>query len=169
MFFDRFVHGERTFQRDAVRIVSTRIPKVCGLLVVIVAALIVACGRRYPLGRLAARVVDANNHPVGGVAADLYKLTPAGHVYWRAARTSANGIAIFGGKDGVIEGEYIVHVTLMPWHMFAPGEKNDRTVRVKAGDDTVLSFRVVPRLPGYSAPAPDSSRTRPLRPTNSHA
>lgn len=148
---------------------STRIPRACGFLTMIVAALTLACGRRYPLGRLAAQVVDANNHPVGGVAADLYKLTPAGHVYWRAARTSANGIAIFGGKDGVIDGEYIVHVTLMPWHMFAPGEKNDRTVRVKAGDDTVVSFRVVPRLPASSAPRPDSSQTRALRPAISHA
>jgi hypothetical protein len=128
-----------------------------------------ACGRKFPLGRLAARVVDANDHPVSGVAADLYKVTPAGHVYWRAARTSANGIAIFGGSDGVIEGEYIVHLTLMPWHMFAPGEHNDQPVRIKAGDDTVLSFRVVPRLPGYSAPQPDSSQPRSLHPASSHA
>jgi hypothetical protein len=136
---------------------------------VILATLTLACGRRFPLGRLAARVVDAHGQPVRGVAADLYKVTSAGHVYWRAARTSANGTAMFGGKEGVIEGEYIVHLTLMPWHMFAPGEHNDRTVRVRAGDDTVISFRVVPRLPGYSAPRPDSSQTRALHPGSSHA
>lgn len=147
----------------------TRIPRARCILAVILAASTLSCGRSYPLGRLAARVVDANDHPVSGVAADLYKVTAGGHVYWRAARTSANGIAMFGGKNGVVEGDYIVHVTLMPWHMFAPGERNDRPIQIKAGDDTVISFHVVPRLPGYSTPRPDSSELRSSRPGASHA
>lgn len=124
------------------------------------AALTLGCGPSYRVGRLAARVIDSQGVPVGGVAADLYKVTPSGRVYWRAARTGADGVATFGGKSGVIEGEYIVHVTLMPWHMFAPGETNDRSVRVKKGDNVVISFRVVPRLPGRSAPIPNSSQLR---------
>jgi hypothetical protein len=132
----------------------------CRHLLPLLAALTLACGRRYPLGRLAARVVDINGVPIGGVAADLYKVTPSGRLYWRAARTSANGVATFGGKGGVIEGEYIVHVTLMPWHMFAPGEVNDRSIRIKAGDSAVVSFRVAPRLPGRSPPQSGSSAWR---------
>jgi hypothetical protein len=131
-------------------------------------ALTVACGRRYPLGRLAARVVDANNVPVGGVAADLYKLTPSGHIYWRATRTSSDGIAVFGGKSGVIEGEYVVHVTLMPWHKLAPGEQNDRAVTVKEGDDVVVSFRVVAKLPGRPTPRSDSSQRPPVHEPSPH-
>jgi len=36
----------------------------------------VACTRSYPLGRLSVQVVDADNAPISGVAADLYKVTP---------------------------------------------------------------------------------------------
>src|SRR3954469_14458712 len=140
----------------------------CRHLLPLVAALTLACGRGYPLGRLAARVVDTNGVPVRGVAADLYKVTPSGRIYWRAARTSANGIATFGGKGGVIEGEYIVHVTLMPWHMFAPGEVNDRTIRIKAGDSAVVSFRVAPRLPGRSPAQGGSSESRHSKRNSTH-
>jgi hypothetical protein len=112
---------------------------------------------------LAAQVIDADDHPVGGVAADLYKVTSAGHVYWRAARTGANGRAMFGGNAGVIEGDYVVHVNLLPWHMLAPGEQNDRAIRVNAGDDNVVSFHVVPRLPGHPTLSPRSPQLRSLQ------
>ncbi len=144
--------------------------RIRGSLIVLLLAVAISC-KRYPLGRLAARVVDANNAPVGGVAADLYKVTPSGNVYWRAARTSGNGMAVFGGKQGVIEGEYIVHVTLMPWQKLAPGEKNDRAVRLRADSDVTVSFRVVPRVPDSflrSLPA-DSSQSRHLRDRSPHA
>jgi 5-hydroxyisourate hydrolase-like protein (transthyretin family) len=98
----------------------------------------------YPLGKLSVQVLDANNAPVQGVAADLYKMTPSGKVYWRASSTSSDGIAIFGAKDGgVIEGDYVIHVSFTTRNDLAPGETNDRPVTVKAGDDTVITFRVV--------------------------
>lgn len=109
------------------------------------------CGRftRYPLGKLSVRVVDVtDNKPLQGAAADLYKLTPKGKVYWRASSTDANGIAVFGAKDGgVIEGEYVIHVTFITWHKLAPGESNDRRVSLKKGDNTVVTFRAVRKLP----------------------
>jgi hypothetical protein len=107
-----------------------------------------ACTRSYPLGRLSVRVIDASGAPVGLVAADLFKMGPSGKVYWRASRTDGGGVAVFGAKDGgVIEGDYLVHIGLMPWQKLAPGETNDRPVRLKKGDDIVLTFRLVPRLP----------------------
>jgi hypothetical protein len=148
---------------------STRVLRASACILVALVGLTVACAHRYPLGRLAARVLDADGLPVSGVAADLYKVTPSGRIYWRAARTSANGLAVFGAKSGVIEGEYIVHVTLMPWHMFTPGEQNDRAVQIKAGDDVVISFRVVPRLPSRSLLPPDSSQLPSVRERSSHA
>jgi hypothetical protein len=71
-------------------------------------------------------------------------MTPSGKVYWRASSTSSDGIAIFGAKDGgVIEGDYVIHVSFTTRNDLAPGETNDRPVTVKAGDDTVITFRVV--------------------------
>jgi 5-hydroxyisourate hydrolase-like protein (transthyretin family) len=115
------------------------------------------CGRftRYPLGKLSVRVVDAaDKKPIQSVAADLYKLTPKGKVYWRASSTDANGIAVFGAKDGgVIEGDYVVRLNLTAsWHKLAPGETNDRTVTLRKGDDTVVTFRVVQKLPFIHPP-----------------
>jgi hypothetical protein len=104
-----------------------------------------ACRRSYPLGKLSVRTVDANNAPVSGVAADLYKNTPSGRVYWRASRTGVNGFAVFGEKNGgVIEGDYIIRVGPMPWQKLDPGEANDRPVKLKKGDNTVVTFRIVP-------------------------
>jgi hypothetical protein len=101
----------------------------------------------YPLGKLSVQVLDANNAPVRGAAADLYKMTTSGKVYWRASSTSSDGIAVFGAKDdGVIEGDYVIHVSFIDSHELAPGETNDRPVTLKAGDDTVVIFRVVARL-----------------------
>jgi hypothetical protein len=93
--------------------------------------------------------VDANNAPVSAVAADLFKNTPSGRVYWRASRTGVNGFAIFGEKNGgVIEGDYIIHVIPMPWLKLAPGEANDRAVKLKEGDNIVVTFHVVPKKSG---------------------
>jgi hypothetical protein len=110
-----------------------------------------ACGRfkRYPLGKLSARVVDVSGKPVRGVAADLYKLTPTGSVYWRASLTDINGIAVFGAKNGgVIQGDYVVHINVLAtWNKLAPGETNDHKVTLKKGDNIVVTFRVARRLP----------------------
>lgn len=82
------------------------------------------------------------------MAADLFKITPSGAVYWRASRTGGNGLAAFGEKNGgVIEGDYVVRLSLMPWEKLGSGESNDRTVSLKAGDNTIVTFRIVPKLP----------------------
>jgi len=122
------------------------------LLLIFVMAL--ACRRSYPLGKLSVRTVDANNAPVSAVAADLFKNTPSGLVYWRASRTGLNGFAIFGEKNGgVIEGDYIIRVSPMPWLKLAPGEANDRAVKLKEGDNIVVTFRVVPKKSGRPTPS----------------
>ena len=103
---------------------------------------------KYPLGKLSVRMIDAQNKPVRLTAVDLYKLTPSGKVYWRASSTDSAGIAVLGAKNGgVTEGDYVIHISDRTWHKLALGETNDRPVTVKAGDDTVVTFRVVPRLP----------------------
>lgn len=117
----------------------------CGVL--LISAIVVACTRSHPVGKLSVRVIDANGAPVGGVTADLFKITPSGRVYWRASRTGGNGVAVLGAKGGVIEGEYVIRIGLMPWQKLAPGEATDRALTLKAGDDTVVTFRVVARLP----------------------
>lgn len=109
---------------------------------------IVACKKHYPLAKLAVRVVDGDNKPLRGAAADLYRLTPMGKVYWRASSTDSAGIAVFGAKDGgVIEGNYQIHMSFITWHDLAPGETNDRQVTLKEGDDTIVTFRALARLP----------------------
>jgi hypothetical protein len=106
------------------------------------------CRKHYPLAKLAVRVVDGNNRPLRGAAADLYRLTPSGKVYWRASRTDSAGVAVFGAKDGgVIKGNYQIHMSFITWHDLAPGETNDRPVTLKEGDDTTLTFKAVARLP----------------------
>lgn len=114
---------------------------------ILIFAIGVACTRSYPVGRLSVQVIDGNNAPIGGVAADLFKITPKGRVYWRASRTSSTGIAVLGEKTGIIEGEYVIHITLTPWQKLAAGESNDRPVRMRAGDNTIVTFRVLARLP----------------------
>lgn len=102
----------------------------------------------YPVAKLAAKVMDENNAPVRGGAADLYRVTPTGNVYWRASSTSIDGIAVFGAKDGgVIPGDYFIHVSFIDFRDLAAGETNDRPVTVKEGDDTVVTFRTVTRHP----------------------
>jgi hypothetical protein len=108
----------------------------------------IACRKHYPLAKLAVRVVDANNKPLRGAAADLYRLTPSGKVYWRASSTDSAGIAVFGAKDGgVIEGNYEIHMSFITWHDLAPGETNDRPVTLKEGVDTTITFRALARRP----------------------
>ena len=106
------------------------------------------------MGRLAARVVDEHSQPVRGVAADLFKVTQSGLVYWRASRTSGNGTAAFGSKDGVIAGDYIVRIQLMPWQKLGAGESNDHPVKLTAGDDVVVTFRIASRHPGAATLTP---------------
>lgn len=114
-------------------------------LVLLIAAL--AC-RSYPLGKLAVKVIDSKGKPLRGAAVDLYKLTPSGKVYWRASSTDSLGIAVLGAQNGgVIEGNYLIHVSFISWHKLAAGETNDKPVTVKAGSDTVVTFRVVQKLP----------------------
>jgi hypothetical protein len=130
------------------RVVHRRIA-VHAALVVLLATM--GCSRlstKYPLGKLSVRVIDAQNKPVRLAAVDLYKLTPSGKVYWRASSTDSAGIAVLGAKNGgVIEGDYVINISDRTWHKLAPGETNDRPVTIKAGDDTVVTFRVVARLP----------------------
>jgi 5-hydroxyisourate hydrolase-like protein (transthyretin family) len=124
--------------------------QVLALIVTAALAGLIACKRteHYPLGKLAARVIDIEGKPVRGVAADLFKLTPSGKVYWRATRTDSAGVAVFGAKDGgVIEGKYQIHVSFINWMVLAPGELNDKPVTLKEGDDTVVTFRARARLP----------------------
>lgn len=121
-----------------------------GLMILAALPGMIACGRKehYPLGKLAVKVIDDQNKPVRGAAADLYKLTPSGRVYWRASRTDSAGIAVLGAQNGgVIEGDYQIHVSFISWHELVPGETNDKSVTLKAGEDTVVTFRVRPRLP----------------------
>jgi hypothetical protein len=138
---------------------------VCAALVVLLA--IPGCRRtKYPLGKLSVRVIDArNNNPVRLTAVDLYKLTPSGKVYWRASSTDSAGIAVLGARNGgVIEGDYVISISDRTWHKLAPGETNDRPVTIKAGNDTVVTFRVVPRLPQKipaSAKIPPSAKISP--------
>jgi hypothetical protein len=129
------------------RVVHRRIG-VHAALVVLLATLGCQPSEKYPVGKLSVRVIDAQNKPVRLTAVDLYKLTPSGKVYWRASSTDTAGIAVLGAKNGgVVEGDYVIHISDRTWHKLAPGETNDRPVTVKAGDDTVVTFRVVPRLP----------------------
>jgi hypothetical protein len=111
---------------------------------------LIACkgSERYPLGKLAVRVIDIQDKPVRGAAADLFKLTPSGKVYWRASRTDSAGIAVFAAKDGgVIEGDYQIHISFINWQELAPGETNDKSVTLEQGHDTVVTFRARARLP----------------------
>lgn len=103
----------------------------------------------YPLGKLSARVVDANNAGVQGVAVDLYKLVGGGALLWRASSTSSNGIAVFGASDGgVVAGDYYIHVTFTSNYQLGTGESNDRPVTVREGDDIVVTFHAVAKGPG---------------------
>jgi hypothetical protein len=103
----------------------------------------------YPLGRLSAQVVDANNAGVQGELLDLYKVEAGTPILWRASITGSNGIGQFGASEaGVIAGEYFIRVRFTTQHELAPGESNDRPVTVNEGDDIVVTFRVVPKTIG---------------------
>lgn len=103
----------------------------------------------YALGRLSARVVDANDAGVPGALLDLYKVEGGGSILWRASIAGSNGIGVFGASDGgVIAGEYFIRVRFTTQHELAPGESNDRPVTVNGGDDIVVTFRVVPKTIG---------------------
>ncbi|MFN2603932.1 MAG: hypothetical protein ABR582_14415 [Gemmatimonadaceae bacterium] len=123
-------------------------PRSGALAALMILLAIFGCRKHYPLGKLSVQVIDENNAPVQGAAADLYKVTPSGRVYWRASYTSSNGIAVLGAKDGgVIAGDYVIHVSFIDWRKLAQGEANDRPVSVKEGGNTMVTFRTVRRLP----------------------
>lgn len=95
----------------------------------------------YPLGKLSARVVDANGVGIQGVFLDLYKLEVEGPLLWRASVTGSDGVGEFGARDGgVIEGDYFIRVKFNSQHELAPGESNDRPVTVMEGDEIVVTF-----------------------------
>lgn len=103
-----------------------------------------------PLGKLSAKVVDANEVGVQGVSADLYKVVDGGALLWRASLTSANGVAVFGASDGgVSPGSYYIHVSFINNYQLAPGETNNRPVNVLDGDDIVVTFHAVSSGPGH--------------------
>jgi hypothetical protein len=146
--------ASRGYRRSFVHVASSRIVTGAGFIALLVSAGCGMFGHHYPLGKLSVLALEAGtNKPVQGEAVDLYKLTPKGKVYWRGSYTSRNGIAVLGAKDGgVIEGNYVVHISDITWHKLAPGEANDRPVTIRKGDDTVLTFRVVQRLPYHPSP-----------------
>ena len=99
-----------------------------------------------PLGRLSAKVIDANNAGVQGVLLDLYKVEGGGSILWRASISSSDGTGEFGASDGgVITGEYFIRVSFVTQYELAPGESNDRPVTVNEGDNIVVTVRVVPK------------------------
>lgn len=117
------------------------------LIAALLGASVLACGRRYPVGELTVRTVDASGAPVSGVAVDLFKIAQSSRTYWRAARTGADGTAVLGARGGIIEGDYTVHITPLAFQALAAGEANDRRVHVAPGDKLVLVFHVVSRKP----------------------
>ena len=106
-----------------------------------------ACGDSsspVALGKLSAKVVDANNIGVQGADADLYKVIDGGGLLWRASLTSSDGVAVFGASDGgVAAGDYYIHISFINGYQLAPGETNDKVVTVKEGDDDVVTFHAV--------------------------
>ena len=99
-----------------------------------------------PLGRLSAKVIDANNAGVQGVLLDLYKVEGGRSILWRASISSSDGIGEFGASDGgVIAGDYFIRVSFVTQYELAPGESNDRPVTVNEGDNIVVTVRVVPK------------------------
>jgi hypothetical protein len=100
------------------------------------------------IGKVSARVVDANGAGVFGVEADLYKIDGGAAILWRASLTSSNGVAVFGANDGgVVTGDYFIHLTFRNLYELAAGETNDRTVTVTDGDDLVVTFHAVAKGP----------------------
>ncbi len=107
----------------------------------------------YALGDLRARVVDQNNVGIQGVLLDLYKMQGSNAVYWRATATSANGVGVFGERDGgVVPGDYFVRVSFVSQHRLAAGQTNDRPVTVAEGDDITLTFIAEPTTIGPPPP-----------------
>jgi hypothetical protein len=101
-----------------------------------------------PVGKLSVQVVDENGAGVRLAAVDLYRVSGVAATLWRAARTSSDGIAVFGATDGgIAEGDYLVHVSFSTNFHLAPGEANDKPVTVHGGDDLVVTFQAVTTVP----------------------
>jgi hypothetical protein len=102
------------------------------------------------VGKLSAKVVDANNVGIQGANADLYKLIGGGALLWRAGSTSSDGIAVFGANEGgVVAGDYYIHVSFITNNQLAVGETNDKQVTVKQGDDLVVTFHAISVGPSH--------------------
>ena len=103
-----------------------------------------------PVGRVSVQVLDANGAGVQLASVDLYKVFGTDALLWRAARTSSDGIAVFGENDGgIAEGDYIVHVSFVTNFHLAPGETNDKPVTVVGGDDLVVTFHAESSGPSH--------------------
>ena len=102
------------------------------------------------VGKLSAKVVDANNVGVQGANADLYKVVESGALLWRASSTGSSGIAVFGASEGgVVAGDYYIHVSFITNNQLAAGETNDKQVTVKEGDDLVVTFHTISVGPSH--------------------
>jgi 5-hydroxyisourate hydrolase-like protein (transthyretin family) len=101
-------------------------------------------------GTISVKVVDASETGVQTVNVDLYKVETGGAILWRAASTSSNGMAFFGVDDGSVEaGDYYVHVSFVTGYQLAPGEINDKPLRVQGGDNVSVVFHVVASGPNH--------------------
>ena len=100
------------------------------------------------VGKLSVQVVDADGAGVRLAAVDLYKLSGADAILWRAARTDIDGIAVFGETDGgLAEGDYLVHVSFSTNFHLAASEANDKPVTVHGGDDLLVTFQAESTVP----------------------
>jgi hypothetical protein len=101
-----------------------------------------------PVGKVSVQVVDANGGGVSLVAVDLYQVVGTDTILWRGAYTGSNGIAVFGETGGgIVEGDYLVHVTFVTNFHLADGETNDKPVTVHGGDELVVTFHAVSTVP----------------------
>jgi hypothetical protein len=101
-----------------------------------------------PVGKLSVQVVDADGVGVRLAAVDLYKGVGGDAILWRAARTDINGIAVFGESDGgLVEGDYLIHVSFSTNFHLASSEANDKPVTVHGGDDLLVTFQAEATVP----------------------
>jgi 5-hydroxyisourate hydrolase-like protein (transthyretin family) len=101
-----------------------------------------------PVGKVSVHVVDANGGGVSLVAVDLYKVVGSETTLWRGAYTGSTGVAVFGETNGgIVEGDYLLHVTFVTNFHLADGETNDKPVTVHGGDDLVVTFHAVSTVP----------------------
>lgn len=101
-----------------------------------------------PVGKVSVHVVDANGGGVSLVAVDLYKVVGTETTLWRGAYTGSTGVAVFGETGGgIVEGDYLIHVTFVTNFHLADGETNDKPVTVHSGDELDVTFHAVSTVP----------------------